>query len=199
MSTFVRIFLLVASVLCTASAGRGQVTQLDCASEIDGTVIDFEQPGNQVNDVLVPFGMIADSNPFVTEFVFWVTGNVCAPIAHRAGPFPANISTLGKPWLKIGVTVIGTLLGVDMEITLTIFDLRGNPLGSTTKIFQPGDSQEEYNAAALFLGFASVVPIHSFEITSTNGNIGWDEIRFVLDSPISVDSQSWGGIKGLYR
>jgi hypothetical protein len=175
------------------------VIPLDCASDIGGTVIDFEQPGNFVNDILVPFGMLSDSNPFVTQLVFWVTGNACAPIALRAGPSPIIINTISQPWLKIGMSVVGTLLGVDQQITLTIFDSRGQELGAVTKAFQPGDTQDEYNAAALFLGFESSVPIHSFQITSTNPNFAWDEIRFISDNPVSVDRESWGRIKARYQ
>ena len=58
--------------------------------------------------------MMATPDETITTLVSWVTGNACAPIANLAG-FSDNfiITTTAAPWTKIGLTVVGTLLGQD--------------------------------------------------------------------------------------
>ena len=170
--------LTVLLLLSPLTAG-GQVTVLDCADQISGTVIDFDQPADLVNEILSGFDMESVPNQIVTSLVPWVVGNPCAGFGDQAGFSDGFvISTTGDPWGKIGLSALGTLLAQDREITLNVYDIDGNLLGTTSGTFMPGNSMDDFNAGVLFLGFESTTPIHSFELLADNPNIAWDEIRF---------------------
>ena len=52
-------------------------------------------------------------------------------------------------------------------------------LGSVQKIFDAGDDFDSYNAGAVFLGLSSsTTPIYAIEMTSDNGNVGWDNVTY---------------------
>ena len=102
------IALSLIAVCCALATDLfGQAVPLDCASEITGDVIDFEQPANAVNEVLQGFDMMSLPDEVITTLVFWITGSTCAPISNQAG-FSDDfvVSTTGDPWTKVGVTVV---------------------------------------------------------------------------------------------
>lgn len=159
---------------------------------VNGTTIDFEQPGSTANDILPMFDMTATPNVVIDTLTFPVTGNIDAPISNRA-LFPAfavlRIQTTGKPWNQIGLTGIATILGASRTLTLRAFDISNIELGSVTRVFAPVDSSfAAFNAAAVFLGLSSTTPIHAIELTSDNPNTAWDSLRFsVVLIPVTID------------
>ena len=168
------------AVLAAAAVLQAGTEPLDSIHDIvGGTSINFEQPGNYVNDILPAYDILAEPNRPVTTFVYWVVGNYDAPISNRAGfSQPVLLYTTGEPWDHIGMTMIGSLLWEDRIFTVNAYGQYGELLGSDTRLFDPGSSQPEYNAAALFMGFSSTTPIYSFEMLSDNGNVGWDYLTF---------------------
>jgi hypothetical protein len=153
---------------------------------VNGTTIDFEQPGSTANDILPIFDMIATPNVGITTFTSAVTGNNDAPISDRALFGDLRIQTTGKPWNEIGLTGVGNQLGVIRTLTLTAFDINNIELGSVTREFAPVDSSfEAYNAAAVFLGLSSTTPIFAIELSSDNPNVGWDNLRFTVAPPFA--------------
>lgn len=172
------IAVTFALVFCAAAAA--QVDPIECISDIEkGVTIDFEEPGSRVNEILSKYDMRANPDATVTTFASWVVGNACAPIKRRAGFGQGiQITTTGQGWNKIGLTGIGSLLGVDRRFTLIAYDKDGDKLGDITRTFVAGNSQEEYNAGAVFLGLSSATPIHSVLLLADNPNVGWDHLRF---------------------
>jgi hypothetical protein len=148
-----------------------------------GETIDFEQPGATANAILPAFDMLAVPDRLITTLVAGVTGNSAAPISDRAvfeTFLPGfEIETTGLPWTAIGLTGVGTIGGQSRTLELSAFDIDGNELGSLTRVFAPTDiSSAAFNAAAVFLGFASTTPIASIFLTSDDPNVAWDNLRF---------------------
>jgi len=68
---------------------------------VQGTTIDFEQPGTTANNVLPAFHMIAVPDAPITTFVPPVTGNSCAPISNRAMfGHGFEVMATGRPWRR---------------------------------------------------------------------------------------------------
>lgn len=155
---------------------------ITCVSNIvQGITIDFEQPGSTANNILPAFHMIAVPDAPITIFVPPVTGNSCAPISDRTMFGQGfEVMTTGHPWSQIGLTGVASAFDLSETLTLTAFGANGVELGAVSKLFPAISSSDEqgYNAAAVFLGFSSPKPISSIELTSTNPNVGWDNLRF---------------------
>ncbi len=170
---------LVVFFLSLPAAALAQVIPLDCMADIvTGTTVDLEQSGSNANAILVAFDMAASPDSPITALVPWVVGDSCAPIQTHSGFGTVRIETTNLPWQEIGLTAVGTLLATNITLTLASFDENNTPLGSITKEFQPGGTQESYNNAALFLGFSSAAPIYAIELESDNPNVAWDHLRY---------------------
>ncbi len=162
-------------------AAHAAVIPLSSIADIPvGQTIDFEQPGATANAILPSFNMLAVPDVPITTLTPPVTGNSAAPISDRA-LFGSGfeIESTGLPWGAIGLTGVGTILGENVTLELTAFDIDGTDLGSLTEVFAPADSSfAAYNAAAVFLGLASTTPIESILLTSNSSNVAWDNLRF---------------------
>jgi hypothetical protein len=170
-----------ALVLWGNVAANAIVIPLSSIAEIPfGQTIDFEQPGRTANDILSAFNMIAVPDPIIGTLTFPVTGNSAAPISDRALSGQGfAIESTRQPWFEIGLTGIGTVLGETSTLELAAFGRDGTELGTLTRVFAPANSSfTAYNAAAVFLGFASTIPIRSILLTSDNPNVACDNLRF---------------------
>jgi len=176
------VFRCVSGLVLLFGVASAQAESIPCITDIlGGTTIDFEQPGTTANDVLPAFDMIAAPDTPITTLVSPVTGNSCAPISDRAMFGQGfQILTTGQPWSQIGLTGVGTVFGLSETLTLTAFGMNGVELGSVTEVFPSVvfPPFTDYNAAAVFLGFSSSTPIFSIELTSTDPNVAWDDLRF---------------------
>jgi hypothetical protein len=176
-----RALLLLSAMFLALPLGTwADVEEIPCIYDIvEGTTIDFEEPGDMVNDILPNYNMYAVPNKLITTFVSWVTGNDCAPINNRAGFSDGfRIETSGGPWDEIGMAAIGTFLYEDRTFTLYAYDIDDNLLGSVTKYFDGGYDFDTYNAGVVFLGLSSTTPIYAIELISDNPNVGWDHLRY---------------------
>jgi hypothetical protein len=192
--------LIVLGCLLLSRDASAQATVVQCAQDIAGTVIDFEHPAAAtVNDVLPGYGMIAIADAPVADLVFWVVGNACAPITGRAGFSDVEVRTTGLPWTKVGMSLVGTSLTNERTIVMVALGAEAETLGVEAGTFVPGSSQQDFNDAALFMGFESPVPIHSFRLSAVGSNFAWDEIRFVHAGTTPAPRRSWGAVKLIYR
>jgi hypothetical protein len=158
---------------------RAVADPVPCIGDIvNGTTINFEQPGTTANDILPAFNMIASPDVFITTFVPEAVGTSCAPLNNRAMFGPVQIFTTGSPWSAIGVTGGGTIIGLTETLTLTAFGANGAELGSVT-----GINTQQLPLQFLFLGFSSTTPISSIDLTSTDPNVGWDNLTFAPAVP----------------
>jgi len=179
-ASFVAASLLKGLLLLTAGGAQGSVIPITSITGISGITINFEQPGGTANAILPTFDMVAVPDALITTLIPAVTGNSSAPIADRA-LFSEGflIETTGLPWVQIGLTGVGTVVGESRILIMTAFDRNGIEVGSITRTFAPTNSSiSAYNAAAVFLGVGSATPIHAIELTSDNPNVAWDNLRF---------------------